>query len=65
MVEDALRWPAMGGTYLEVLGCLGTGLVDLLGGITDFSTLDAFGMFLETGLTLVLVNVKSLRGAGR
>ena len=63
MVEDALRWPTMGGTYLEVLDCLGTALVDLLGGITDFSNVDAFGMFLETGLTLVLVNVKGSGGA--
>ena len=60
MIEDALRWPTMGGTYLEVLGCLGTALVDLLGGVMDFSTVDAFGMCLETGLTLVLVIVKRL-----
>ena len=60
MVKDALRWPMMGGTYLEVLGCLRTAFVDLLGGVMDFSTVDAFGMFLETGLTLVLVNVKGL-----
>ena len=54
-----------GGTYLEVLRCLGTALVDLLGGVMNFSTVDAFGMFLETGLTLVLVDVKGLGGAGR
>ena len=36
----------------------------LLGGVMDFSTVDAFGMFLETGLTLVLVNVKRLGRAG-
>ena len=54
----------MGGTDLEVLGFLGTALVDLLGGVMDFSTVDAFGMLLETGLTLVLVNVKGLGGAG-
>ena len=65
MVEGALRWPTMGGTCLEVLGCLGTALVDLLGGVMDFSTVDAFGIFLKTGLTLVLVNVKGLRGALR
>ena len=64
MVEDALRWPTMGVTHLEVLGCLGTALVDLLGGFMDFSTVDAFGTFLKTGLTLVLVNVKGLGGAG-
>ena len=63
MVEDALRWPTMGGTYLEVLDCLGTALVVLLGGVMDFSTVDAFGIVLETGLTLVLVNVKGLGGA--
>ena len=51
MVEDALRWPAMDGTYLEVLGCLGTALVVLLGGVMDFSTVGAFGMFFETRLT--------------
>ena len=54
----------MGGSDLEVLGFLGTALVDLLGGVMDFSTVDAFGMLLETGLTLVLVNVKGLGGAG-
>ena len=64
MVEDALRWPAMGRTYLEVLGCLGTALVDLLGGVMHFSTVDASGIFLETGLTLVLANVKGLGEAG-
>ena len=29
----------------------------LQGGVMDFSTVDAFGMVLEIGLTLVLVNV--------
>ena len=38
--------------------------MDLLGGVMNFSTVDAFGMFLETGFTLVLVNVKGLGGAG-
>ena len=64
MVENARRWPTKGGTYLEVLDCLGAALVDLLGGVMDFNTVDAFGMVLETGLTLVLVNVKGLGGAG-
>ena len=50
----------MGGTYLEVIGCLWAALVDLLGGVMDFNTADGFGMILETGLTLVLVNVKGL-----
>ena len=46
----------------EVLDCLGATLVDSLGGVMDFNTEDAFGMVLETGLTLVLVNVKRLGG---
>ena len=54
-----------GWNVLEGLGCLGTALVDLLGRVMDFSTVDALGMFLETGLTLVLVNVKGLRGTER
>ena len=58
MVEDALRWPTMGKTYLEVLGCLGAALVILLGGEMDFRTMDAFEIGLETGFTLVLVNLK-------
>ena len=37
--------------------------MDLLGGVMDFNTADGFGMVLETGLTLVLVNVKGLGGA--
>ena len=53
----------MGETYLEVLGCLGTALVVLPDGVMDFDTVDAFGMFLETELTLALVNVKGLGGA--
>ena len=59
-----LRLPTMAGTYLEVIGCLGAGLVGLLGGVMDFNTADGFGMALETGLTLVLVNVKGVGGAG-
>ena len=58
MVGDALRCHTMDGTYLEVLGCLGVASVILLGEVMGFSTVDAFGMFWETGLTLVLVNVK-------
>ena len=61
---NALRWPMMGGTYLEVIGCLGAALVDLLCGEMDFNTVDGFGMVLGVGLTLVLVNVKGL-GGGR
>ena len=48
----------------EVLGCLARPLVVLLGEVMDFSTLDAFGMVLETGLTFVLVNVKGLGASG-
>ena len=36
MVENALRWPMMGGTYLEVIGSLGAALVDFLGGRDGF-----------------------------
>ena len=60
MVEDVLRWPMIGETYLEVIGCLGAALVGLLGGVMNFNTVDCFEMVLETGLTLVLVNVKGL-----
>ena len=42
IAEDGLRWPTMGETCLEVSGCLGAALVDLLGGVVDFSTVDAF-----------------------
>ena len=52
-----------GWNLLEVSGNLGTALVVLPGGVMDFSTVDAFGMVLETGLTLVLVNVKGSGGA--
>ena len=54
----------MGGTYLKASGCLWVTLVDLLGEAIDFNTVDAFGTILEIGLTLVLVNVKGLGGAG-
>ena len=55
MVEDALQWPTMGVTYLEVLGCLGAALRILLDGEMDFNTVDAFEMGLKTGVTLMLV----------
>ena len=64
MVESALQWPMIGGTYLEVISCLGATLVDLLCREMDFNMVDSFGMVLETGLTLVLMNVKGLGGAG-
>ena len=45
MVKNALRWPTMmGGTYLEVIGCLRAALVGLLGGVMDFNTADGFGI---------------------
>ena len=49
------RWNLLGGCRL---------LGDSLGRVMDFSTVDDFGTFLETGSTLVLVNVKGLGGAG-
>ena len=68
MVEYALQWPTMGGTYLEVLGCLGAALVDLLGGVMDFKTVDAFGIILETCIdfgTCELERCRGSRGAER
>ena len=53
-----------GWNLLDVIGCLRAALVDLLGRVMDFNTADGFGMVLETGLTLVLVNVKGLGEAG-
>ena len=50
--------------YLEVLGCLGTALVELLGGELDFKVVSGFVADLEVEFTLVLVNVKGLRGGG-
>ena len=64
MSDDVLRWPTVGETYLEVLHCLGTVLVDLLGGIMDLSMVDAFEIVLEAGSGLVLVNLNGAGGAG-
>ena len=50
--------------YLEDLGCLGTALVELLGGEVDFKVMDGFEVVLVDEFTLVLVNVKGLRGGG-
>ena len=50
--------------YLEDLGCLGTALVELLGGEVDFKVMDGFEVDLEDELTLLLVNVKGLGGGG-
>ena len=64
MAENALRWPMVDETYLEVVGCLGAALVVLLVGDMYFKIVDGFVMVLRTGLTLVLMNVKGL-GEGR
>ena len=50
--------------YLEDLGCLGTALVELLGGEVDFRVMDGFEVVLVDKCTLVLENVKGLGGAG-
>ena len=50
--------------YLEDLGCLGTTLVELLGGEVDFKVMDGFEVDLEDEFTLLLVNVKGLGGGG-
>ena len=49
MVEDVLRWSTMGGTYVEVICCLGAALVDLLGGEMDFNTANGFGDWVNFG----------------
>ena len=54
----------MVGTHLEVEGCLGAALVGLLGGNMDFKIVDGFVMTLETGFTVVIVNVNGLGGGG-
>ena len=50
--------------YLEDLGCLGTALVELLGGEVDLEVMDGFEVVLVDEFTLVLVNVKGLGGGG-
>ena len=49
---------------LEDSGCLGTALVELLGGEVDFKVMDGFEVDLEDEFTLLLVNVKGLGGGG-
>ena len=51
--------------YLEVLGCLGTALVEILGGEVEFMVVGGFEVGLVVEFTLVLVNVKGLGGQGR
>ena len=48
---------------LVTLGCLGTALVEVLGGEVDL-VMDGFEVVLEPEFTLVLVKVKGLGGAG-
>ena len=50
--------------YLEDLSCLGTALVELLGGEVDFKVVDGFEVVLEEEFTLLLVKVKGLGGGG-
>ena len=53
-------WNLLGGYRL-----LGAALMDLsVCGEMGFNMVDGFGMVLETGLTLVLVNVKGLGSVG-
>ena len=44
--------------YLEDLGCLGTALVELLGGEVGFKVMDGFEVVLVDEFTLVLMDVK-------
>ena len=60
MVENAPRWPMVGGTDFEVISCLGAALVDLLCGGMGLT----LRMVLETGMTSVRVNVKDWGGGG-
>ena len=46
------------------LGCLGTALVEMLGGEVDFSV-DGFEMDLEVELTLELINAKGFFWGGQ
>ena len=48
--------------YLVVLGCLGTALVELIGGEMDFNV-SGFVVDFEVEFTLVLANEKGLGGA--
>ena len=64
MVEDVLKWPTIGGTYLEVIGCLVAVLVGLLGGVMDFNTVDGFGDWVDFG-TRECEGFRETRGAER
>ena len=64
-VKGYLSWMTMRYSgLLGGLGCLGTALVELLGGEVDFRLMDGFEVVLEDEFTLVLVNVKGLGGGG-
>ena len=60
------EWLCATVAYLEDLGCLGTALVELLGGEVDFRVMDGFEVVLVDECTLVLENVKGffLEGGG-
>ena len=64
MVEDVLRWPMMGGTYLEVISCLGAALEDLLGGEMDVNTAEGFGDWVDFS-TREFEELRGSRGAER
>ena len=51
-------------SYLEVSSCLGTALVEVLGGEVDFKVVSGLEVDLVVKFTLVLVNVKGLGGGG-
>ena len=58
IVKGYLSWMMMRyNGLLEDLGCLGTALVELLGGEVDFKVMDGFEVVLVDEFTLVLVNV--------
>ena len=64
MAENALQWPMMDGTYMEVVGCLGAALVDLLGGGMDFKIVDGFGMVFGDWVDFGTPECESLGGGG-
>ena len=65
LIKRYMLWMMMHyNCLLGGLGCLGTALVELLGGEVDFNG-SGFEVHLEVELTLVIVNVKGLGGGGR
>ena len=66
IVKGYLSWMMMRyNGLLEDLGCLGTALVELLGGEVDFKVMDGFEVVLVDEFTLVLVNVGVYGRGGR